>query len=51
MPGEDGQLAGDGDDRDRVAAPGGNSSVERGEWARHPSRTEGGLDEEARTWP
>ena len=29
MPGEDGELAGDRDDRDRVTAPGANSSVER----------------------
>ena len=46
MPGEDGELAGDGDDRDRVTAPGGDPGVERMEWTRPAGRTEGSLDEQ-----
>jgi hypothetical protein len=46
MPGQDGELAGDGDDRDGVTAPTGDPGVERVEGARHPSGAEGGLDEQ-----
>jgi hypothetical protein len=47
MPGEDGELAGDGDDRDRVTAPGGDPGVEAMERTRSAGRTEGSLDEQA----
>src|SRR3989442_1706944 len=47
MPGQDGELAGDGDDRDGMTPPAGDPPGERVEWARHPGGAEGGLDEEA----
>src|SRR3989442_12431398 len=47
VPGKDGQLAGDGDDRDRVTAPGGDPSVEAMEWTRPSGGAQGGLHEEA----
>jgi hypothetical protein len=47
VPGEDGELAGDGHDRGPGAAPGPDPDVEAPQRARRPDDSMGGLDEEA----